>query len=117
MIVIKVLAPIATFIIGILQVLLERKWHDKRTRKHRVVVTVLYGAMIVAAVFAVLAIIDDERQMQELLENGRTISRLLKPFADKAERQYPDQGMEIALHSLAVDLELLRYRAQKLVPC
>src|SRR5947199_389174 len=53
-----------TPLIGSLQVLLDHKWHDKRTKKHKFVLRALLLLMFLAAAGAILVEVQDQRRVE-----------------------------------------------------
>ena len=72
MILLKLIAPILIVLITSLQIALDYKWHDKRTRSHRRVRRALLYVLGVTALVTILIVIGDNRttsQMQTQLGN------------------------------------------------
>jgi len=82
MILIKIIAILITTGAGLLQIGLEHKWHDKRTKKHKTIRSFLLLLMIVGFLSASILVVYDDRQSELQV---RTLTDL-KDNAEKATK-------------------------------
>lgn len=94
MIFIKIIAIISTFLAGLIQIALEYRWHDKRTKKHKRVRSLLICFMILGVLVATISVIWDDRQSEE--REQRAIDDRVKIKADlnSLQAKYDQQVLE-----------------------
>lgn len=133
----KLLAPFITLIIAILQLLLNYKWRDKRTKKFKRGHFLLFLLLIVAAFSSGLIIYIDDNREETLnrqlnlitLQNDSLktlVNRIeqeivkvnvsLEPFVNFAKQRFPEQDTKEALEKLAGELKELRRDVTELKP-
>lgn len=108
--ILKIAAIFITMAIGLLQIALEYKWHDKRTAPHKKIRKVLIGIMILGFSSAALLVYRDDRGAQEQM--SRLIE--LKNTAEKStqESEIREQRAQADRHLIQDDLDELKSQIQ-----
>ncbi len=69
MLLLKIVAIAIACAAGLLQIGLEYKWHDKRTKLHRVTRRFLIAVVLVGTIMAIALVILDDRQARTQIAN------------------------------------------------
>lgn len=83
----KIVAILITTVVGLIQIALEYKWHDKRTAIHKKIRVVLISLMIVGFSTAAVLIYLDDRDARDRLATLIDLKSSAEKSADDAERR------------------------------
>ena len=118
MIYLKIIAQLLTGISGLVALLLDYKWHDKRKKIFKTLRNFLIFLTIVSLIAGVIITINDEKDKTDeitnltnkldttqntltyIKSNGDTLKSQIKPFLDLATQQYPNLSSSQALEKL-----------------
>lgn len=125
MLFVKILFQAGIGLTGLLALLLDHKWHDKRRKIYKKLRNVLIVSSILLLVMGVALIIVDEKeknkevatltqQLTLIRENGDNLNRQIEPFLKIATDRYPNLTSEKALDSLKEDIQNLNTKTQSL---
>lgn len=125
MIYLKIIIQLLTGISGLLALVLDYQWHDKRRKVFKNLRNLLIFLTIVSLIGGVKITINDEKDknreistLKETLDttqntltyikaNGDTLKYQIKPFLDLATAKYPNLSKNDALDSLKLKLKTL----------
>lgn len=138
MLFLKLLVPILIGILSILQICIDFFWYDKKTKKHKIIRSLLPYLVILMTVITAIIVISDntsseklETELKQLTKNSELsielankreteaikeigeLKELLKPFVEIADRNYPNMDKNLALNKLADELETVKEIATK----
>lgn len=114
MLIIKIIGPSLVLLVTLLQIFIDYKWYDRRTKEHKQARRILPTIIIAAIIFSVITVIIDDynsstinKQLIEAKKERATLQgkvieleSKLDPFIEIARRKYPNQLADVALDSL-----------------
>lgn len=125
MVYLKIFVQLITGISGLLAILLDYKWHDKRKKIFKTLRNVLIFLTIISLAIGIYITINDDNEkkieiksLKENLDtarntlsyikaNGDTLKNQIKPFLELAKSKYPNLNEDVALDSLKNKIEKL----------
>lgn len=134
----NIVAPILICLIYLLQQFVEYKWHDKRTRKHKIIRQFLIFLIVILGGISIYTAIDQENNSKNLTNDIDEIKRnsektilvseerekkaqqdrddiksLLKPFIEISQTKYPSLDTTSALNRLIKDIKEVKELATR----
>ena len=125
MIYFKVITQVLTCISGLIALLLDYKWHDKRRKIFKQSRNGLIILTVLSLIAGVIITVNDEKAknseitslkktidtakstLADIKANGDTLKYQIKPFLDLAVSKYPNLSLNEALDSLKLKLKTL----------
>lgn len=87
MIFLKIVAIVFGAVASFVQINLEHRWHDQRTKKHRIYKGILYVLMVLGFLSASILIYYDDRQVQEQLQTLKELKSNAQESQKNAEKR------------------------------
>ena len=128
MIYLKILTQLLTGIAGLVALLMDYKWHDKRRKIFKHLRNLLIIITIVSLIAGVIITLCDEKEKNDevtnlknqldaaqntltyIKSNGDTLKSQIKPFLELATQQYPNLSSNEALEKLKNRLNTIDYQ-------
>lgn len=82
MIWLKILAPIFSIVFGTIQLILSKKWSDRRTKKYQIIRFCIYTLFILSIITTIIIVINDNNEAKDL---KRSLSQIQLKL-DKSEK-------------------------------
>ncbi len=136
--ILKISFPIITLIIALINLGLQHRWKDKRTKKHKIIKRFLIFSMVLTALLSIVFIKISENEFKQILNNQinlrieaeardslarkqrdrlenrlTNIEKKFEPFVMMGKRIYPKKSSEEALNNILIDLNNLANSIKK----
>jgi hypothetical protein len=134
----NIVVPILICAIYLLQLFVDYKWHNKRTKKHKIIRRILIAVIIIFGGISIYTSTIQENSSQKLAQNlddlkkyseksisdsdtrekkaqseREEIKSLLKPFIEIAQNKYPSLDTNSALNRLLLDIKEVKELATR----
>lgn len=114
MISIKILAIAITALLGLLQIGLEYKWKDRRTKKHKKIRSLLIALMIIGSLTAVFLVIYDDRESEKQIQSLTFLQISAEKSAKDAKYQISSlSNLKLSADKAALEAEKREHKAQE----